>query len=91
MRKFTVFALAGLVAALVAGAPQTASARVDLCQAGVSKETAKLRKALIQRITKCADFIRKERDVQGPRGRRTFRRLPDSAGSSSSWRQTCSA
>ena len=77
MRKFTVFALAGLVAALVAGAPKSASARVDLCQAGISKETQKLRKALIQRITKCGDFIRKERDFQGPKGKGN---LPKAAG-----------
>jgi hypothetical protein len=57
-----------LVVSLV-GLASTSSARVDLCEAGLSKEQQKYRKAVIQRLGKCVDFIRKERDFQGPKGK----------------------
>jgi hypothetical protein len=69
MRRFAVIVFAGLVAAIVASAPGTSSARLDLCEAGLGKEAQKYRKAVIQRIEKCVDFIRKERDFQGPKGK----------------------
>jgi hypothetical protein len=65
MRKFTVIALAGLVTALVAGAPGSASARLDLCQAGIQKEAKKYVGFVELRLQKCVDFIRKERDFKG--------------------------
>jgi hypothetical protein len=69
MHRLTVFILAGFVAALLAGSPGTASARLDLCQAGIQKEAGKWVKFVELRMSKCLDFVRKEVDFKALTGK----------------------